>query len=107
VALSQDAYTTFRATAGPGAIVIIDEDLVTPEAGDAVLRVPATRLADQLGQRRCANVVMLGFLTAVTGLVDRGAVERAVETSVKSKTVPLNLKAFAAGYEHAAARAPA
>ncbi len=100
VAMSQDAYATFRASARPGALVIIDEDLVTPEPGDRPLGVPATRLAEGLGQRRAANIVMLGFFAAVAGLPDRAALEKAIETSLRPKLVPLNLKAFAAGYAY-------
>ncbi len=43
---------------------------------------------------------MLGFLTAVSGLVKRENMEKALEESVKAKTVPLNLKAFATGFEY-------
>ncbi len=102
VALSQDAYATFRPSARPDALVLIDADLVTPLPGDPVLSVPATRIAEELGQRRVANVVMLGFFTAVTGLIDRAAVEQSIRGSVKAKTVELNLQAFAAGFERAA-----
>lgn len=100
VALSQEAYTRFRATAKPDAIVIIDEDLVTPFPDDQPHRIPATRLAEELGRRIVANVVMLGFFTAVTGLVSRESMEKAIETSVSAKTVPLNLEAFETGYEY-------
>ena len=46
------------------------------------------------------NMIMLGFFTAVTGVVSRRAVEKAIETTVKAKTVPLNLEAFDKGYEY-------
>ncbi len=100
VAMSQEAYTRFRPTARPDAIVIIDEDLVTPLPDDHPHRVPATHLAEELGRRIVANVVMLGFFTRVTGLVRRESMEKAIETTVRPETVPLNLKAFATGYEY-------
>jgi Pyruvate/2-oxoacid:ferredoxin oxidoreductase gamma subunit len=43
---------------------------------------------------------MLGFFTAATDLVGREAVERAIETTVKPRTLPLNLKAFESGYSY-------
>src|SRR3989304_5698578 len=44
---------------------------------------------------------MLGFLIGATHLLKGEAVEEAVSTSVPARTVDLNLKAFAAGYEYA------
>lgn len=102
IALSQDAYATFRATAKPDAVVIVDADLVTPLPGDRPLSVPATRIAEELGQRRAANIVMLGYFAAATGILGREALERAIETSLKPKIVPVNLRAFAAGCAYAA-----
>lgn len=101
VALSQAAYARFRPDARPGALVLIDDDMVDPFADDHPRRIPATRLAEALGGRVVANIVMLGFLTAVTGLVEAGAMKQAIESSVKSRTVPLNIRAFEAGHEHA------
>jgi len=101
VTLSQEAYARFRAEAKPEAIVIIDEDLVQPSPQDTCLKVPATKLAEDLGRRIVANVVMLGFLTGATGLVKRESIEEAIESSVRANVVELNMKAFAAGFEYA------
>ena len=98
VALSQEAYTRFRSTLKAGGLVVIDGDLVAPEPGDVVHSVPATRIAEQLGRRIVANVVILGFYTALSDLIEREAVEQAVRSSVKAKVVALNLEAFARGY---------
>jgi 2-oxoglutarate ferredoxin oxidoreductase subunit gamma len=102
VALSQEAYTRFRSTLKEGGIVVIDADLVEPEPGDVVHSVPATRIAEELGRRIVANVVVLGFYTALSDLIGREAVEQAVRSSVKAKAVELNLEAFARGYSCAA-----
>jgi 2-oxoglutarate ferredoxin oxidoreductase subunit gamma len=100
VALSQEAYTKFRPQVKPDALVLIDEDLVTPFDGDQIHTIPATRLAEELGRRIMTNMVMLGFFTAVTGLVSRENMEKAIASSMKSKIVPMNLQAFAAGFEY-------
>ena len=101
VAMSQEAYTKFRPKAKPDALILIDESLVDPFPDDNPHRIPATRLAEDLGRRIVMNVVMLGFFTAVTGLVSREAMEKALETSLRPKIVPLNLQAFATGFEYA------
>lgn len=106
VALSQEAYTKFRPQAKPEAQVLIDGDLVTAFEDDQPLKIPATKLAEDLGKRIVANVVMLGFFTASTGLVTREAMLRTIESSVKSKFIPLNLKAFEAGFQYAAQPEP-
>jgi 2-oxoglutarate ferredoxin oxidoreductase subunit gamma len=104
VALSQEAYTRFRPQARPEAQVLIDEDLVKALAEDAVHAIPATRLAEELGRRIVANMIMLGFFTAVSGLVSRQSILKALEASVKPKTLDLNLQAFESGYEYVAAK---
>jgi 2-oxoglutarate ferredoxin oxidoreductase subunit gamma len=101
VTLSQEAYARFRDEAKPEAIVIIDEDLVQPSPQDTCLKVPATKLAEELGRRIVANVVMLGFFTATTDLVKRESIEDAIKSSVRENAVELNLKAFSAGFEYA------
>lgn len=101
VALSQEAYTRFRESTKQDAFVLVDEDLVKPNPDDEVLRIPATRLAEELGKRIVANVVMVGFFTGVTGLVNQKAVEMAISTSVKPNTVDLNINAFQIGFKYA------
>jgi 2-oxoglutarate ferredoxin oxidoreductase subunit gamma len=100
VALSQEAYTKFRPATLVNALVLIDQELVVPGEGDPVYAIPATRLAEELGRRVVTNMVMLGFFTAVTGLVRAQNVQHAIETSVKSSTIELNLQAFLAGYQY-------
>ena len=98
VAMSQAAYTKFRPTVKPDGLVLIDADLVTPLAGESPLAIPAMRLAEKLGRRIVANVVMLGYFTRVTEIVSPAAMEQALENTLSSKILPLNLKAFSAGY---------
>lgn len=101
IAMSQEAYTTFRPTARPEAIILVDDDLVQPADGDCPHGIPATRLAEELGHRVVANIVMLGFLVGVMGLARRESVEEAIRASVRPRTLDLNLRAFAAGLERA------
>ncbi|WP_448590426.1 2-oxoacid:acceptor oxidoreductase family protein [Thermoflexus hugenholtzii] len=106
ILLSQEAYTRFRPTAKPDALIIIEEDLVQPWAEDRPLGIPATRLAEELGRRIVANMVVLGFLAGVWGQVRPESVEKAIETTLAPRLVPLNRKAFAVGYEYARTRFP-
>jgi 2-oxoglutarate ferredoxin oxidoreductase subunit gamma len=102
IALSQEAYTRFRPEAKRKALVIIDEGLVEPLEDDRVLSIPATQLAEELGRRIVANVVVLGFFTAYLDLLQADSMRRAIESSVRPRTVPLNLDAFETGYSFSA-----
>jgi 2-oxoglutarate ferredoxin oxidoreductase subunit gamma len=103
VALSQEAYNKFITTTKPDSLILVEKDLVQAIEDDRHHAIPATRLAKELGRRIVANMVMLGFFTAVSGAVSPEAVEQAIEETVKPKTVPLNLRAFKSGYEYARA----
>jgi Pyruvate/2-oxoacid:ferredoxin oxidoreductase gamma subunit len=61
--------------------------------------LPATQIAEQLGNSRAANSVMLGFWTAIVGTVSTQAMRQAVAESVPAKTVDLNLKTFDVGHQ--------
>lgn len=104
VALSQEAYSKHRSGLVRGGLILIDTELVIPEDGDAPFGLPATSLAEGLGRRIVANVVMLGYLTAKSEIVSRSSMQAAIESTVKPKTVPLNLEAFATGFEYAQER---
>jgi 2-oxoglutarate ferredoxin oxidoreductase subunit gamma len=100
VALSQEAYTRYRPEARQDALVLIDGGLVSPLDDDPVLKIPATELAETLGRKIVANMVMLGFFAAHTELVQAESIKESIETSVRPKTIPLNLEAFQIGFEY-------
>ena len=111
VVLSQEAYRQVGRRRPAECLLIAEEDLVTldqeAENGRAVLRVPATRLAEQLGRRIVLNIVMLGYLCGATRVASPEAMKHAIAASVPKGTEGLNLKAFDAGYEYANGRAGA
>jgi 2-oxoglutarate ferredoxin oxidoreductase subunit gamma len=103
VAMSQEAYTKYEPELSAEGMLLIDGDLVkfTPPRGNIKLySVPATRIAEELGNRIIANVAMLGFFTATTGVVSLAAMKKALPTLVPQRFVELNLKAFDRGYEY-------
>jgi len=100
VLMSQEAYHTYEANIREGVRVLYDPDLVQIEAGlpGELTPVPAMRIADELGRKIVANIVMLGFLAAATGALDPEAVKKAVLSTVPAHTRELNEKAFDRGY---------
>lgn len=102
VFMSQEAYNVYGANLNAG-IIIYDQDLVAIETARhneaRIYKVAANRIAEELGSRVVANIVMLGFLTAVTGLVSHQAMERAILDTIPKKAKDLNEAAFKRGYE--------
>jgi len=99
VCMSQEAYNRYGVALADGGELIIDSDLV--EAGsNGIRRLPAMRLATDLGNRMAAHVVMLGFLSSVTGIVSREALEKSVRETVKARLLELNLSALKTGFEY-------
>jgi 2-oxoglutarate ferredoxin oxidoreductase subunit gamma len=100
--MSQEAYTKFTPELASGGILITEEELVQPHNLRKDVKhysIPATRIAEELGKKLVVNIVMMGFLTAVTHVVGKEAMEQAVLASVPKGTEELNTKAFQKGYE--------
>jgi 2-oxoglutarate ferredoxin oxidoreductase subunit gamma len=103
VAMSQDAFKKFSPELRADGTLLIEEELVKPEGLPATVKVyavPATRIAEELGRKMVLNIVMVGFFTAVTGLVSEQAAKEAVQDSVPASTVELNMKAFERGFAY-------
>ncbi len=103
ICMSQEAYTKFEPELKNDGLLLIDEDLVKEPKHRGKIKmykVPATRLAEELGRKIVLNIVMLGFFTAITKIIDHDAVRKTVEESVPKGTEELNLKAFDSGYEY-------
>ena len=103
VLMSEEAKHTYGGLMANQALVLIDEDLVKLEAvpeGCRLYKIPATRLAEKLGRKIVANIVMLGFITAITEVVGYEAMKQALFDSIPRGTEELNLKAFEKGYDY-------
>jgi len=103
VVMSQEAYTRFTPELKDTSVLIVEQDLVRVselKSGVRVYSVPATRLAEELGKKMVLNIVMTGFFGAVTGLLEKQALEGAVADSVPPALQNLNLKAFHTGWEY-------
>jgi len=106
VVMSQEAFVKFVPELQEGGTLIVDEDLVRTSDYEAVrdkyklYTIPSTRIAEEMGRRIIANIVMLGYFTAVSGLVTADAMKSAIKKYVPRGTEELNLGAFQKGYDH-------
>ena len=103
VSMSQEAYDRYEPELGNTGTLIIDTDLVKPRPVRGKIRVfsvPSTRFAEELGNRVFANLVMLGFFTAITKVVTSEAMKKALPGLVPDRFLDRNIDAFDKGYNH-------
>ena len=102
VILAQEAYANYGRNPTKRTVVIVDPDLVKtdPAVQPVPFLVPATRMAREMNRPVVANIIMLGFLAAVSDLVSHNALREAVRASVPEGTEDLNLSAFDKGYAY-------
>lgn len=101
VCLSQAGYEKFIGQLKQDGILLVDQDLVQPQGLKRdFFAIPSTRMAEELGRKMMANIIMFGFLTAVTEVVSIEAARSAVADSVPKGTEEQNLRAFNKGCDY-------
>lgn len=102
VVMSQSALDKHLGDLKANGTLLLDEDVLkkTPKIKANIFRIPATKIAQtELKSRIYANVVMLGALTKITGVVSKGSMEKAIADSVSAETKEYNLRGFKKGYQ--------
>ncbi len=104
--LSQAAYGKYAADTRPGGLLLYDSGLVEPDdtvAGCELCGLPFTQAAlERLGKKVVANIVAVGALVEVSGVLPADAVEQAVVNRVPERFRELNSEAFRLGRRLAA-----
>lgn len=101
VCMSQGGYDKFIVLLKEEGTLIIDQDLVQSHAAHRDLfPIPSTRMAEELGRKMMANIIMLGFFTAVTGAVSVDSAKNAILRSVPKGTEKMNETAFSRGCDY-------
>lgn len=102
VVMSQEAYNKYTQNLSPRTLVVLDQDLVKPAPTDnlKILSIPATNLAREMGRVVVANIIMLGFVAAVSDVVSAKALKESILATVPEGTGEFNIKAFTTGYEY-------
>jgi 2-oxoglutarate ferredoxin oxidoreductase subunit gamma len=101
IALSQSAYDRYVKELARDGMVIFDEQQVSPKPLEGVKQVgiPATSAAlKELNQKQAANIVILGALASITGIVSREGLIASISENVSSRFKEGNLKALDLGY---------
>ncbi len=105
LALTQTACTSYYSDIKKDGILLIDEDEVTdiPEGDFKLVKYPILRAArEEIGKSIVGNIISLGMITELTGIVSREEMESAVLSRVPKPFLELNKSALSLGFEKAA-----
>ena len=109
VAFNAPSVARFAPQVEPGGVVLYDSaavhELPPLAAGVRAVGVPFSTIAGELGRPKVKNVVALGALVAVTGILPEASLLHTLRETLarKSELVPLNEAAFRRGMEAVAA----
>ena len=100
ICMSQTAYEKYKDQLKSDGTLLTDRDLVKADEDRDYFSIPATRMAEELGRKMMANIIMIGFATAIALVTSKKAAEEAITSSVPKGTEEMNIKAFAKGYDY-------
>ncbi|RMF91264.1 MAG: 2-oxoacid:ferredoxin oxidoreductase subunit gamma [Nitrospinota bacterium] len=102
LALTQEACDKYWKDLKEGGILVVDSSRVhtVPQGNFTIYRVPIIETArEKIGKEIVTNIVSLGVITPLIGIVSPEMVEQAINDHVPKGTEALNRQAFHAGLE--------
>ena len=104
VVMSEEAYHKYVPNMKDGAIMFVEENLVIlddhAKRASKVFKIPATAIAESLGSKMFANIVMCGFICGNSDLFKEKDFMKVMKETVKAQFVKNNIKAFNMGKNH-------
>lgn len=98
LALTAEAYRTYGKLMGKGLIIVDASVPLDPAIAARTVQVPILKTANEdIGKKVVANIVALGVLGGISGVVKPETLAAAVRNRVPKGTEDLNLKALEAG----------
>ncbi len=101
VCLSREAYVKYGTELADGGLRIVDQQVAseTPTPAEGAVALPIVATARELGAGGVitANVVALGALVALSGVVSEPSLRQALRQRVKPELLDLNQRALEAG----------
>lgn len=113
IIMNRPSLDKFEKTLKPGGLLVLNTSMCDKEPSRkdvTVLRIPATDIANELGNTRVANMVALGAFLAARPVVAVDSIVQALQEHLpehQRKHVPLNRKALEAGQAKAREQFPA
>jgi 2-oxoglutarate ferredoxin oxidoreductase subunit gamma len=105
IVMNQPSYEKFKNSVRPGGLLVVNTSLINPAdppENVRLLEVPATRMANEMGNVRLANMIILGVYNKVRGLTDKQKFFDALPSFLggkKERFIPVNKEAVNKGVE--------
>ncbi|SHE95743.1 MULTISPECIES: 2-oxoacid:acceptor oxidoreductase family protein [Caloramator] len=102
VVMNRPSLDKFESHVVKGGLLIIDSDLVNrePERTDIeIIKIPAQKIAEEVGSKKIANMVLLGALVEKTKIVKMESLLKALKEHGKEQFYELNKRALERGAE--------
>jgi len=83
-----------------GGLLLIDSTTVrsVPKIKARIFKIPATETSKKVfGERLYANMIMVGALIKITGIVNEKSIEKAIRNTFREKFVAIDMKAYEKG----------
>ena len=103
IALNEPSLVKFEEGVLPGGTVFVNCDVVTDKVQRPDLTayyIPCSKIADEVGNAKVSNMVMLGAYVAATKVLKPETIEKMIQemfAGPKAKFIPLNIEAFHRG----------
>jgi len=103
IVMNQPSLDKFEDLVMPGGYLIVNSSLMnrsTKRKDITTIEIPATEIAENIGDKRYANVVMLGALSEAADFLDIPSMEKALKKGLsgkKSEFLDVNKKALEQG----------
>lgn len=105
IALNLPSFDKYEPLVQPGGVLIVNQSMVDRAAKRvdiSTILIPGNDLAEEIGDRRLLNMVMVGALLAQFDLINLKDVEKALEAHLPArhkKLLPNNFRALERGYQ--------
>jgi 2-oxoglutarate ferredoxin oxidoreductase subunit gamma len=99
LALTEEAMEKFQALLGRGAAIVYDTTLLKQRQGERLYGQPFTDMASRMRHVGMANIIALGYMAKLFGMVGTRSLEKVVGKRFKGAVLEANLKALQAGGE--------
>lgn len=103
IALNEPSLSKFEEGVLPGGSVFVNSDVVTDRVSRSDLTayyIPCAKIAEEVGNPKVGNMVMLGAYVAATKVLKPETIEAMIQSMFagpKAKFIPLNIEAFRRG----------
>ncbi len=105
IALNLPSFDKYEPLVQPGGVLIVNQSMVDRTAkreNITTIFIPGNDIAEEIGDRRLLNMVMVGALLAQFDLIGLKDVEKALEVHLPArhqKLLPNNFRALERGYQ--------